>query len=69
MEDQELTHLFLKSPAIKIYEKIHATLTDDEVMFTDPHPLAAEKSRHTPVVFIGIGLLLVLILLKPRPGL
>ncbi|WP_373463171.1 nitrous oxide reductase family maturation protein NosD [Bacillus sp. SORGH_AS_0510] len=66
LEDQELTHLFLKSPAIKIYEKIHATLTDDEVMFTDPHPLAAAKGSQSPVLFAALGLLVVLILLKGR---
>ncbi|MDR6120910.1 nitrous oxide reductase family maturation protein NosD [Bacillus sp. SLBN-46] len=67
IEDQELTFLFLKSPAIKIYEKINATLTDDEVMFTDPHPLAAEKSSHLPFLLAVIGLLLVVfILLKGR---
>jgi nitrous oxidase accessory protein len=67
IEDQELTNLFLKSPAIKIYEKINATLTNDEVMFTDPHPLAAEKSSHLPVLLAVIGLLLVVfILLKGR---
>jgi nitrous oxidase accessory protein len=64
--DQELSYLFLKSPAIKIYEKMNALLQQDQVMFNDPHPLAAGKSKHTTAIFITIGLLAVLILIKGR---
>ncbi len=65
IEDQELTSMFLKSPALKIYEKINATLKDDEVMFKDPHPLvSAHKSGPWPIVILG--LLAVLILIKGR---
>ncbi|WML41717.1 nitrous oxide reductase family maturation protein NosD [Neobacillus sp. OS1-2] len=66
IEDQELTSLFLKSPAITIYEKINATLTNDEVMFNDPHPLAAAKKRHTGILLVVLGLIAGLILLKGR---
>ncbi|MBO0958522.1 nitrous oxide reductase family maturation protein NosD [Neobacillus sp. MM2021_6] len=66
IEDQELTSLFLKSPAVTIYEKINATLTNDEVMFKDPHPLAAAKKRHTGILLAVLGLIAGLILLKGR---
>ncbi|WP_059172526.1 nitrous oxide reductase family maturation protein NosD [Bacillus sp. FJAT-27445] len=39
LEDQELSFLFLKSPALKIYEKLNSLLNGDEIMFTDAHPL------------------------------
>ncbi|MDQ0200934.1 nitrous oxide reductase family maturation protein NosD [Neobacillus ginsengisoli] len=67
IEDQELTNLFLKSPAIKIYEKMNALLEHDEVMFNDPHPLVSKNGRQTREdVLIGVGILAVLILLKGR---
>lgn len=67
MEDQELTTLFLKSPAIKIYEKINATLNENEVMFRDSHPLVSKNNSHHAVVWIGIGLAAaVLIFIKGR---
>ncbi|WP_066072903.1 nitrous oxide reductase family maturation protein NosD [Neobacillus soli] len=66
IEDQELTNLFLKSPAIKIFEKINATLKSDEVMFKDTHPLAAAKSSHKTFLFAALGLVIGLILLKGR---
>ncbi|WP_040206822.1 nitrous oxide reductase family maturation protein NosD [Neobacillus jeddahensis] len=66
LEDQELTSLFLKSPAIAIYEKINNTLNSDEIMFTDKHPLAAEKTSHASLLFVALGLLVGLILLKGR---
>lgn len=67
IEDQELTNLFLKSPAITIYEKMNALLDHDEIMFSDPHPLV-RRSGHPAkdVIFIGLGILAVLILLKGR---
>lgn len=66
IEDQELTYLFLKSPAISIYEKINATLKDEDVMFKDPHPLAAEKGKPHTTLLVVLGVLAVLILLKGR---
>lgn len=65
--DQELTNLFLKSPAITIYEKINASQNDKEVMFKDSHPLVPAKDRHSRVLFIVMGLLAaVLIFAKGR---
>ncbi|MGG3469394.1 nitrous oxide reductase family maturation protein NosD [Neobacillus pocheonensis] len=66
IEDQELTYLFLKSPAISIYEKINATLKDEDVMFKDPHPLAAAKGKPHTILLVVLGVLVVLILLKGR---
>lgn len=39
VEENELAYLFLKSPAIKIYEKMNELLNKEEVMFTDEYPL------------------------------
>ncbi|QCJ44942.1 nitrous oxide reductase family maturation protein NosD [Bacillus sp. S3] len=66
IEEQELTSFFLKSPAITIYEKINATLNNDEIMFKDPHPLAAAKGSSKVIWFVVAGLAAGLILLKGR---
>jgi nitrous oxidase accessory protein len=66
IEDQELSYLFLKSPALKIFEKMNAVLTNEEVMFTDPHPLTAAKGKQSTAIFLVAGLLAVLILIKGR---
>ncbi|MED4202798.1 nitrous oxide reductase family maturation protein NosD [Neobacillus mesonae] len=57
IEDQELTNLFLKSPAISIYEKINASQNDDEVMFRDRHPLVPAKASHSVALWVVIWLL------------
>ncbi|MEH7011149.1 nitrous oxide reductase family maturation protein NosD [Neobacillus niacini] len=66
IEDQELSYLFLKSPALTIYEKMNAVLMDEKVMFNDPHPLAAAKSNNHFILIAVAGLAAVLILLKGR---
>lgn len=66
MEDQELSYLFLKSPALKIYEKINAALTNEAIMFNDPHPLTASNGTHTKAIFLIVSLLIVGILIKGR---
>jgi nitrous oxide reductase family maturation protein NosD len=66
IEEQELTSFFLKSPAIHIYEKINSTLNQDEIMFTDTHPLVVKNGRHSILLFGVLGLLVGLILLKGR---
>jgi nitrous oxidase accessory protein len=67
IEDQELTSLFLKSPAITIYEKMNALLGHNEKMFTDRYPLVTKTKSHLPlyIVIVLIGLAL-LILIKGR---
>ncbi|MEH6991618.1 nitrous oxide reductase family maturation protein NosD [Neobacillus drentensis] len=64
IEDQELSYLFLKSPALAIYEKMNAALVDEKVMFNDPHPLAATKGNNNLILFAALGLAAVLILIK-----
>jgi nitrous oxidase accessory protein len=63
IEDQELSYLFLKSPALAIYEKMNAALVDEKVMFHDPHPLAAVKGNNNLILFALLGLAAVLILI------
>ncbi|WHZ03080.1 nitrous oxide reductase family maturation protein NosD [Neobacillus sp. YX16] len=64
IEDQELSYLFLKSPALAIYEKMNSVLMDEKIMFNDPHPLAAAKSKNHFLLIAVIGLAAVLILIK-----
>jgi nitrous oxidase accessory protein len=54
IEDQELSYLFLKSPAIKIYEKMNQLLDQEKVMFEDQHPLTAKGSLkfHLPAIVL-----------------
>ncbi|MEH7374156.1 nitrous oxide reductase family maturation protein NosD [Neobacillus drentensis] len=66
MEEQELSYLFLKSPALKIYEKMNAALTNEAIMFNDPHPLTASNGTHTKAIFLIVSLLIVGILIKGR---
>jgi nitrous oxidase accessory protein len=66
LEDQELSYLFLKSPALPIYEKMNAVLMDEKVMFDDPNPLAAAKGNNHLILIAAVGLAAVLILLKGR---
>jgi len=66
LEDQELSYLFLKSPALGIYEKMNAALADEKVMFTDPHPLAPAKGNTNLLLIVALGLAAGLILLKGR---
>ncbi|MFP5107310.1 nitrous oxide reductase family maturation protein NosD [Neobacillus sp. C211] len=66
MEDQELSYLFLKSPALKIYEKMNAALTNEAIMFNDQHPLTASNGTHTKAIFLIVSLLIVGILIKGR---
>jgi nitrous oxide reductase family maturation protein NosD len=64
IEDQELSYLFLKSPALTIYEKINAFVQEEAVMFNDPHPLAAAKGRHSLILILAFGVFALLLLLK-----
>jgi nitrous oxide reductase family maturation protein NosD len=66
IEDQELSYLFLKSPALAIYEKMNAVLMEEKVMFTDPHPLAAAKGSSNVILIALLGLTAGLIILKGR---
>jgi nitrous oxidase accessory protein len=67
IEDQELTSFFLKSPALKIYEKMKEFLNEDKVMFEDSNPLVSSSENQTHYGIYGIlGVLLLFILYKGR---
>lgn len=54
VEEQELTSLFLKSPAISMYEKINSITHQDKVMFQDDYPLTSGNSRGNQPFYIVI---------------
>jgi nitrous oxide reductase family maturation protein NosD len=66
IEDQELSYLFLKSPALKIYETMNAVLTKEAVMFHDPHPITAAKGTPAKTIILITGILVAGILLRGR---
>ncbi|WP_053361137.1 nitrous oxide reductase family maturation protein NosD [Bacillus sp. FJAT-27251] len=68
IEEQELTYLFLKSPAISIYEKMNELFGNGKVMFEDDHPLAAGNGPEWfwPGLLIGAAALLISKILKTR---
>ncbi|MFP5114304.1 nitrous oxide reductase family maturation protein NosD [Bacillaceae bacterium C204] len=66
IKDQELSYLFLKSPALKIYEKMNVVLKKEAVMFHDPHPITAANGTHAKTISLIAGLLVLGILLKGR---
>lgn len=67
IEDQELTSFFLKSPALKIYEKMKEFLNEDKLMFEDLAPLISngENENHFGINWL-FGALLLFILYKGR---
>ncbi|MBP2243229.1 nitrous oxidase accessory protein [Cytobacillus eiseniae] len=60
IEDQELTYLFLKSPAVAVYEKLNQFFNKNETMFEDPFPLV--KNDHPSIHWIWYVLASLLIL-------
>lgn len=64
IEDQELTYLFLKSPSIKIYEKMNSLLKKERIMFEDPQPLMAEKSDLLPNALIFVAVLAIVLIFE-----
>jgi nitrous oxidase accessory protein len=52
VEDNELAYLFLKSPAIQIYEKINEILHREQVMLVDPYPLLVQSTQRVKPVSI-----------------
>jgi nitrous oxidase accessory protein len=54
VEDNELAYLFLKSPAIKIYEKINEVLSTQKVMVVDEFPLIEKKKESSPWMLLFI---------------
>ncbi|KEF40013.1 nitrous oxide reductase family maturation protein NosD [Schinkia azotoformans MEV2011] len=62
VEDNELAYLFLKSPAIKVYEKMNEVLNKKEVMVTDQFPLVEKGTINENNNLYIIILLLMVIL-------
>lgn len=68
VEENELAYLFLKSPAIKIYEKINEVLSTQKVMVADEFPLIEAKQESGPwsLLVIPAIAILGLIFIKRR---
>lgn len=67
IEEQELTYLFLKSPAIAIYEKMNQILHNSQTMFEDEFPIVQKKEfSMSSIWFAVLGIVLFAILLKGR---
>lgn len=67
MEEQELTYLFLKSPAIGIYEKMNELFNNEEAIFKDPYPLVSVSKGTQNWVWLTFTIAIAaFILLKGR---
>lgn len=70
VEENELTYLFLKSPAIKLYEKMNEVFNRDQVMLIDDYPLIREIANNNLVERMAIplivGFLIVLFVVAKR---
>lgn len=70
IEANELTYLFLKSPAIQIYEKMNEVLNRDQVMLIDGDPLIRKRAPYKFVekmmIPFVIALLFVLFITAKR---
>ena len=68
IEDQELTYLFLKSPAISIYEKMNQMFNHDKTMFKDPSPIVKNGGSHArKMLFVlAAAAIIAIIFIKGR---
>lgn len=67
IENQDLTYLFLKSPAIPVYEKMNQFFNKEKTMFEDPYPLVKKEGASIGGFWLlAIGLVLLLFLFKGR---
>ncbi len=64
IEKQELTYLFLKSPAIGVYEELNQHFSKSETMFEDSFPLVVEKGTTLHWLWIALIVIAIIILLK-----
>ncbi|NLY80232.1 MAG: nitrous oxide reductase family maturation protein NosD [Lysinibacillus sp.] len=65
--DQELTYLFLKSPAIKIYDKVNQLFNEPKIMFEDSSPIVMDKWINTYWVWLMLaGIFVLFIIVKGR---
>ncbi|RSD27211.1 nitrous oxide reductase family maturation protein NosD [Mesobacillus subterraneus] len=67
IEDQELVYLFLKSPAIKVYEKMNQLMDNEKTMFEDQHPLTdSEKPNFYLSGLVIFAVIISAIIVKRR---
>lgn len=66
IEDQELTYLFLKSPATGVYEKMNQLFNNEKLMFEDPHPIVKKGNSTYTWLWPILGITILFILLKGR---
>ncbi|MBY0097486.1 nitrous oxide reductase family maturation protein NosD [Mesobacillus maritimus] len=66
IEDQELTYLFLKSPAISIYEKMNELLNKSKIMFEDEHPLVSHPKKQGVLWIVVLLVLGVVVMMKMK---
>jgi nitrous oxidase accessory protein len=61
IERNELTYLFLSSPAITIYEKMNELFSNQEVMAVDEYPLMMDENRSVSITLIGAVFLITVL--------
>lgn len=67
MEEQELTYLFLKSPAIAVYEKVNELFNNEEAIFADPYPVLSVSERKQDWIWLAAAVAVAgFIILKGR---
>ncbi|UII56559.1 nitrous oxide reductase family maturation protein NosD [Cytobacillus spongiae] len=58
IEENELAYLFLKSPAIRIHEKINEVMSTQKTMVTDEFPLHQKQERSALLIYFILATLL-----------
>lgn len=66
IDEQELTYLFLKSPAIKGFDKVNQLFHESKTMFEDSSPIVKEQGIESHWIWIAVMLVIVIILLRGR---
>ena len=61
VQENELAYLFLKSPAITIYEKINEVLSTQKVMVVDEFPLIKQKQHPQKSLFYPVAIFIILL--------
>lgn len=59
IEENELTYMFLNSPAINVYETMNAMTSNQRVMADDHYPLINRQNNDANNMYIWLGILLV----------
>lgn len=67
IEENELAYLFMKSPAIEIYEKMNEFSNDQKIMFQDDFPLTANKDKlNKGILYIALAMVLIVFVAYKR---